>query len=80
MSEVTTDVLSREDQIFLEQLRMVYAQTSIAVIGGFVVAVLYSWFFWTVVDHTLLITWLCAMTVLLTCRIVLYFRFQGRKR
>ncbi len=65
--------------VYIEQVRIVYSQSSTAIVGGSIVSVLFVWMFWNVSDHAVLLGWWACSQVVLLVRIVPYVAFNRRR-
>ena len=64
--------------VYIEQIRIIYSQTSTAVVGVSIVCALFVWMFWPVSDQAVLISWWAVSQVLLLARVIPAMRFSGR--
>jgi len=70
---------NQERLLYNEQLKVVYGQTGLAVVGGFFVGVIFIRIFWDVTDHTILLSWLACLAITCVIRLPVYFSYTHRQ-
>ncbi len=73
-------MVKRSEAVYIEQIKMVFAQTVIAVLGGVAAACLFVWAFWNQIPQTQLLTWLAIVCVTLGIRSIIYYLFLHRRQ
>ena len=61
-----------------EQLKIIYGQTGLAVVGGFLVGLIFIRIFWDVVDHSILLAWLTCLAISCLARVPVYISYTRR--
>lgn len=68
----------QERLVINEQLKIIYGQTGLAVVGGFLVGLIFIRIFWDVVDHSILLAWLTALAISCLVRVPVYISYTRR--
>ena len=71
--------LSLNDVIFIEKVDALYKSLLASALANIVIALTLVLMLWQVIDHTILIVWLMAMTGINLVRLVSYFLYKKTK-
>ena len=74
LPEPSTAQLHKQ-RVYAEQVRLTYKPIKLSAIGTFTAAILFVAVQWNVVSHNVLLTWLLAMTVLISLHGLLAYRY-----
>jgi len=64
-----------EQKVYAEQVRLTYKPIKLSIIGTFLASVFFVAIQWDVISHSVLLSWLVAMTVLLSLHSFLAYRY-----
>ena len=70
----------RDEAVYTEQIKIVFAQTVIAVLGGIAATLLFAYVYWEQVPQSLLLAWMSAVFATLGIRSIIYFLFLNRRQ